>query len=43
MEIRLERGFSEEDGHVDVVRERWEQTLSCVLTVINGVTNDVLV
>ena len=38
--IRLESGFSQEDGHVDAVEDGWEQTLCFVLNVINGVTND---
>ena len=38
--IRLEREFSQEDGHVDAVEEEWDKTLFFVLNVINTVTND---
>ena len=39
-ENKVERGFSQEDGHVDVLEEGWEQTLCFVLNVINGITNE---
>ena len=38
--VRIERGLSQENGHVDTVEEGWDQTLCFVLNVINAVTND---
>ena len=35
--IRIERGFSQEDGRMNAVKEGWEQSL---FFVFNVVTND---